>query len=194
MKSNLEQVSAWIRSRQSIYPASYTGEVIEDEVINTLLENANAAPSHKHTEPWRFHVIGNSKLKDFGTFCQKQYAREFTGDRYSQRKYDKIAKKLTVTSHLIVIGMQRDFNESVPEWEEIAAVASAAQNICLSLPAAGIGGYWSSPAYLLNTVNEFLEMNAGERCLGFLYLGVLNSELPPAITKKPISDKTKWYN
>jgi len=191
--SQLKLVSDWIRSRQSIYPASFTGEVISDEIITTLLENANAAPSHRHTEPWRFHVISNSKIEDFATFAQEQYKQHFSDADFKQRKYDKIKKKLAVTSHLILIGMQRDMKERVPEWEEISAVSCAVQNIYLSMSAAGVGGYWSSPGYLMERAGAFIDLAAGERCLGLLYLGIPTSELPPAIIKRPTKEKTKWY-
>lgn len=38
--------------------------------------------------------------------------------------------------------MQR--HHEVPEWEEVAAVACAAQNMQLVATALGVAGYWSS--------------------------------------------------
>ena len=49
-----EEISRLIRSRRSIYPKSYLpGQPVERELIEQLLENANWAPTHKLTEPWR---------------------------------------------------------------------------------------------------------------------------------------------
>jgi len=42
----------------------------------------------------------------------------------------------------IAICMQR--HHEVPEWEEVAAVACAAQNMQLVATALGVAGYWSS--------------------------------------------------
>ena len=41
--------------------------------------------------------------------------------------------------------MQRDPGERIPEWEELASVACAVQNMWLSATSYGIGAYWSSP-------------------------------------------------
>lgn len=189
----LSEVSSWIRARQFIYPASFTGERINDAVIIELLENANSAPSHRHTEPWRFHVLSDEKLADFSEFYQAAYKDNFTGDEFNQRKFDKIPKKLAVTSHLIIIGMQRDPEQSVPEWEEITAVGCAVQNIFLSMVGSDVGGYWSSPLYFLEKVKVYFDFSEGERCLGMLYLGRTKEALPPQVKKGPLDSKMKWY-
>ena len=52
-----------IRNRRSVFPAQYTGEPVEKETIEQLLELANWAPTHKKTQPWRFKVIYGEGLK-----------------------------------------------------------------------------------------------------------------------------------
>ena len=101
-------------------------------------------------------------------------------------------RKVEQSSHIIVIGMERDEKESVPEWEEIAAVSCAVQNIYLSLRAAGLGGYWSTPSLTIKHIGHFLELGERETCLGFFYIGVPQEQLPPQVTKKPLSDKVTW--
>jgi len=53
--------------------------------------------------------------------------------------------------------MKRDPKESLPEWEEVAAVAMAVQNLWLSSHEKGIGGYWSSPG-VVQHLGDFLEL------------------------------------
>ena len=75
-----EKVSALLRSRSSIFPAMYTDEPISDEIIHDLLENANWAPNHKKTEPWRFKVIqgaARQRLADFLGSTYKSYSPIF---------------------------------------------------------------------------------------------------------------------
>ena len=57
----LSNISEIIQHRRSIYPAIYTGEVVPQEVIQKMVENANWAPTHRLTEPWRFTVITQGK-------------------------------------------------------------------------------------------------------------------------------------
>lgn len=194
MKNELSSASQWIRSRQSIYPARYTGELIPDALIWELLENANAAPSHRHTEPWRFHVIAPAKLEAFADFYQARYKQCTSPEKYNAKKYDKIKKKALQSSHILIVTMQRDRTESVPEWEELAAVACAVQNIYLSLGPMGLAGYWSSPGVVIEKIGQFVDLKEGERCLGLFYLGLPKAELPPPVNKGAISEKVTWLS
>jgi len=183
-----------IEKRQSIYPSSFTGERIPDSLIEQLLANANKAPSHRHTEPWRFYVVCDEARMRFARFMQDCYSTKYTNNGFNEIKYEKIARKILASSHLIIISMHRDENASLPEWEEVAAVSCAVQNLYLSVTAAGLGGYWSTPGYFLEGASAFFNMNDNERCLGLFYLGKPKSELPLKIVKRPVEDKVRWLS
>jgi nitroreductase len=87
--------------------------------------------------------------------------------------------------------MQRNQEELVPEWEEIAALGCAVQNMWLSCTANGIGAYWSSPASATNA-QSFLELGEGERCLGLFYMGNWDQIEVKSDRKSPIEDKVVW--
>ena len=87
--------------------------------------------------------------------------------------------------------MQRDLTESVPEWEEVASVAMAVQNMWLGCTARGIGSYWSSPKTILNA-RDFLNLRDGESCLGLFYMGYPNEGLKLPVKRSPIEDKVQW--
>ena len=55
-------ISQLIRKRRSIFPKTYTNQPIAKEIIEEVLENANWAPTHKMTEPWRFKVLVDDAL------------------------------------------------------------------------------------------------------------------------------------
>ena len=57
MSMPIETLNKIIKERRSIYPASYIKKEIPKDVIEQILENANYAPTHKLTQPWRFTVI-----------------------------------------------------------------------------------------------------------------------------------------
>ncbi len=53
-----------IRNRRAIFPKTYLpGKAIEASFIQELLENANHAPTHKRTEPWRFQVFHSEESR-----------------------------------------------------------------------------------------------------------------------------------
>ena len=77
-----------IRKRRSVYPAQYIDKPIPKEIINELLLNANHAPTHKLTEPWRFKVFLNEGKKALGNFLAEKY-REITPS-FAEAKFEKI--------------------------------------------------------------------------------------------------------
>lgn len=179
-----------IKKRRSVFPAQYTDRPIEKSDIEKILEAANWAPTHKKTEPWRFRVfMGNSKA-ELGEFLAGKY--EQTEANPKAFKLKKLRENPAKSAAVIAICMQRDPNESLPEWEEIAATSMAVQNMWLSCTEMGIGCYWSSPG-LIKYMDEFVDLADGERCLGFLYMGYYNEEIP-AGTRKPYQDKVAWYD
>jgi len=180
-----------IKNRRSVYPHQFADEKIEDSDIKALLEMANWAPTHRKTEPWRFKIISGKHKKKAGEFFKDIYLK--TTEKPKKFKAKKIAEKFEMSSHVIAVCMQRDPKESLPEWEEIAATAMAVQNIWLASQKLKIGMYWSSPAFKKH-LEDFLPMNSGEICLGFLYLGRFDEDLPPLERRSSIDDKTVWYN
>ncbi len=188
-----QQVTTWIKQRQSIFPNSFSDERISNDLILAILKNANQAPTHKQTEPWRFKIITPENLEAFADFCQSAYKEYYTEAEYVERKYKKIKSKILASSHILIISMQRDKDAIIPEWEEIAAVACAVQNIYLSLKPAGLGGYWSTAKFVIEKIGGYLNFEDGERCLGLFYLGQPKDLIPPPVEKRPIEDKIQWH-
>tara|TARA_B100001059_G_C17823839_1_gene580058 strand:+ start:698 stop:1285 length:588 start_codon:yes stop_codon:yes gene_type:complete len=181
-----------IQNRRSIYPSQFNDKPIKKSLINKLLENANMAPTHKLTQPWRFRVLQNKAKDDLGDFLSKTYISSTNSKTYSKFKNNKIIEKCFRSSAIIVICMQRDPNNTVPEWEEIASTSMAVQNIWLTCAANNIGCYWSSPKSIEN-INNLLILNKGERCLGFMYLGHYNLKEKISFKRDSINKKVKWF-
>lgn len=177
-----------IRKRRSVFPSQYIDKEIAKSDIETILEAANWAPTHKKTEPWRFKVLRGTSLEDLGIFLNKKY--QDTEERPKQIKLKKLLENPKKAGAIIAICMQRDPSECVPEWEEIAATAMAVQNMWLCCAEMRIGSYWSSPG-LIKYMGEFFEMNEGEKCLGFFYMGYYEGEIPEP-SRGPIEDKVVW--
>lgn len=185
-------ISMLIRRRRAIFPKTYLpGKPVGRNVIEQLLENANWAPTHKLTEPWRFRVFHSEESRRrLGEYLSGFYKKNTPADLFSEEKMKKNGENPLRSGAVIAIVMQRDPAESVPEFEEIAAVAMAVQNMWLTCTALGLGCYWSTPKAALQA-NEFLNLNPAERCLGLFYLGW--HEMPELPGKRrPVEEKTVW--
>lgn len=194
MKSRMtNEISRLIRSRRSVFPAQYSGEVIKKEVIEEILENANWAPTHKFSEPWRFTVFTGDGLARLASFMSDLYRQVSNADgTFDKAKYQKLKTKPLLASHIISIGMKRDEQERLPEVEEIEAVACAVQNMYLTATALGIGCYWGSGGITyFEEAKTFFDLGEKDKLLGFMYFGIPKSKLQ-AGKRSPISQKVRW--
>ncbi len=184
-----EQLSALIRKRRAIFPAQYTDRPIPREIIEEILENANWAPTHRRTEPWRFKVFQGKALQRLADYLADYYRRTTPPEAFSEIKLKKTRKPLQ-SACVIAICMRRDPEARVPEWEEIAATACAVQNMWLTCTAYGIGCYWSTPEAALQG-REIFNLQEGERCLGLFYMGYHQAPDLPG-KRQPLSEKVEW--
>lgn len=181
-----------IRNRRSVFPVQFSGKTIEREIIEQILENANWAPNHGKTEPWRFVVFTGEGLKQLAQFQSELYKKITPEDKFEQRKFDKLAKKPLMASHVIAIGMCRAEGTKIPEIEDVEAVACAVQNIYLTATAYGVGGYWGSGGITYREeAKEFFGLDADDKLLGFFYLGY-PKETPKEGARGAIQDKVVW--
>lgn len=189
--NNFEIVSDVIKRRRSIKPPKMNGKQIPDEQVMNLLELGDWAPTHKHTEPWRFFVYGGDKAKQFALHHAELY-KTSAGDNFTQDKYDKILGNGTNTSHIIVCAMKRDAEERIAEIEEISAVSAAIQNLLIGATAMGLANFWSSGGMTYKPeLKEFLGLGEKDKVLGLIYLGYSdNTHEGKRVT--PLEEKIKW--
>ena len=189
---DIKEFNLLIRNRRSIFPNMYTGERVDDEVIKQMLENANWAPTHKLTNPWRFSVFTGGGLKKLAVFQSGLYKNISTkAGNFVESKFEMLKTKPLLASHIISIGMKRDPKERLPEIEEVEAVACAVQNMSLTASAYGIGCYWGSGGITyVENAKEFFDLGAKDKLLGFLYVGV--PKKIPEGRRESIEDKVKW--
>lgn len=192
-EQHIEQLTEIIQNRQSLYPKQYTGEEVDKEAVEWILSNAIQAPTHRKVNPWRFHVFSGAEKNKVATFFQETYKANVPEERFNENKYNAFPKNVGVTSHIIVLTMIPDEQKPLPEWENVAALACAVQNMYLSVTAAGLGGYWSSPGLMLRNIEHLISLEEGEKCFGFFYIGVPKEERPPLVEKGDANDYTTWY-
>jgi hypothetical protein len=141
-----QNLLAAIRGRRAVYAKDFTGAPVTRAQLETMLEAARWAPTHKRTEPWRFVVLAGEAKSEFESLTQRLVAERAPEDK-REAVLAKLARKAgadwKLVSCYIAICVKRS-PDKLPEWEEVAATACAAQNMWLAAGAAGVAGYWSS--------------------------------------------------
>jgi len=188
-----EQANALIQQRRSVFSNDYTGERVSDDIVRQIVENARWAPTHKLTQPWRFLVFTGDGIKALAKFQAELYksVSEPKGT-FKQASYDKLLQKPLLSSHIIAVLMMRDEKKAVPEIEEAGAVFCAVQNMYLTATAHGIGAYLSTGGITYyEEAKAYFGLEAQDRLIGFLHLGVPRKPMPPA-KRKPLEEVCHW--
>lgn len=194
MKYNLSEINDLIRMRRTIYPEQFSQRKVHKEQLEVLLTNAQWAPTHGNTQPWRFKVFTETALERLSDFLGQTYLEITPKEQQNELKLAKLISRPLKSSVVIAICMARQKEERIPEIEEIEAVACAIQNLHLSCTAYGLGGFWSSPKLIYSTqMNDFLAIGEKDKCLGLFYIGYPAIEWPSS-HRKPLEYNTEWIS
>mgnify|MGYP003575053223 CR=1 FL=1 len=188
-----EEVNRLIGERRSVFVDQFSGQRVDDAIIDQLLENANWAPTHKLTEPWRFIVYTGEGLRKLATLQAEFYKKITTKDgSFKEERYQNLLKKPAQSSHIIVIGMKRDSRKSVPEIEEAGAVFCAIQNMYLTTAAYGVGGYLSTGGITyFEGAQALIGWGPEDKLIGFFHVGIPKNSLHKGV-RKPVGEKIIW--
>jgi len=181
-----------IKSRRNIKPAHLNGEKIADELVASMLELADWAPTHKFTEPWRFIVFASDRVHSFCLEHAALYKAHTHESEFEQSKFDKLLHLGDKASHIVVVYMKRTPGNRLPEWEEQAAVACAIQNLLLSAHESGVAAFWSTGG--MSNKPQFkvwLELADDDFPMGIIYLGK-SDEKPVGVRRIPMAEKVRW--
>jgi nitroreductase len=194
MNIEIQILNQIIENRRSTYPAQFSNEPVKREIIEQMLYNANRAPTHAKTEPWRFVVFEGKGLQKLANFQSELYKKITPQEKFNENTYVKLQENPLKASHIIAIGMKRQETGKIPEVEEIEAVACAVQNMYLTAEAYKIGVYWGSGGITyFEEAKEFFGLGKEDKLLGFLYVGNIAKESPIS-PRKPIEDKVTWIS
>ena len=188
----LEEISKLIAHRRSIKPALMDAEKeVSKELWDTLFDAANWAPSHGHTEPWKFHVFAGDSRNVIAKALQDAYKAETPEAEFRPEKHEKMGLNPLYAHAVVAIIMKRGDNPKIPAIEEIEAVACAVQNLHLAAASTGLGVFWSSPSVGYgDTFAKSLALSDSEQCLGVLYVGWPKEGKDwPKCSRKPAEEK-----
>ena len=189
----MNPVIAAIEHRRSV--RAYESKAVPKEVMCTLIEAANQAPSGMNTQPWRFVVAENEsfrrKLLETALPNCKKYLEDSVKPVNPQR-YELILKRFTelqdpiyysAPTMIFVIGVGPSAADACP---------MACQNIMLAAESLGLGSCWVKFGSLVTSnpkIVEELELKADESIFGPILLGYPKG-IPQSPAKKP--PVVKW--
>ncbi|MBI5813839.1 MAG: nitroreductase [Meiothermus silvanus] len=161
-----------IRARRRIQQIYYLPDPVPQEYLEMMLEAANWAPTHGQTEPWRFTVFAGEARRALGEKFAESYRLGTPPEAFEIAKYEQQLSRVWKVPLWIALGMQVGTNPKIPEWEEVAAVAAAVQNMQLVARSLGLGTFWASgmPVRHENTA-RFVGLEPPHKLLGFLMVG-----------------------
>jgi len=197
MTLRLTAATQLIRRRRTIKPKEMSEKPVETEHLAAILENANWAPTHGMTQPWRFFVFADEGRQRLADYLQSLYKELTPEDQFQDAKFEKLGTQPLLAPFVIGIGMSRQDIEKIPEIEEIEAVACAVQNMHLTASALGMAAFWSSPPICYSDqMRNWLGLpDERDKCLGFFYLGwPRDEETWPESTRDDLVDKVVWVN
>jgi nitroreductase len=184
-------VSHAIAARRSI--RSFTDRAITREDLEPLFHDANLAPNHRLTQPWRFYVLGPEARAGYGLALGNRKAKKATDEAQAEKM-----RKDTSDSHrawpcMVIMAMTLNENAEIRE-EDYAATMMAVENFCLSAVAHGLGTHIRTGAIMDDpAARAAVGVPEGERIVAVLTVGE-PAEQPPAKTRRPAEELTHWVD
>ena len=190
---NFEILQDIIRNRRSSKPALMNGKKIDDAAIRQLLELADWAPTHGHTEPWRFIVFANDAVQRFCKDHAELYKKYTSEEKFETAKFEKLLHNGYHCSHIIAVYMKRGTNPKITAREEICAVAAAIQNILLGASTLDIAALWSTGGLTYHrAMKTYFGLHDEDHMIGLLYLGYSDQQPKEGRRIVPLQEKIEW--
>lgn len=181
-----------LKSRRSVKPAKMNGKKIPDDIMLKILEAGDWAPTHKITEPWRFIVFSDEKVKAFCLEHAELYKNNTPAEKFNMDKYEKLIGNGVNPSHIVIVYMKRSQSVDIPEIEEIAAVSASIQNILLAATAYGAASFWSTGGLTHKPeLKTQLGLSPNDKIMGILYLGYTDHSFEGKRIV-PLEEKINW--
>lgn len=190
---NFKQITKTIQERKTTYAYDFSDRKIEKETIEAIVTNALWAPTHKLTQPWRFVVLEGKHREALGEFMANYYRKIYSEEEFSNERY-KETKRYASKASMIGVIFKPSKRAQLPEWEEIAAISSAVQNMWLSCTSLNLGSYWDTSMATIKYGEKEISLEENEQFLGVFFIGHVKENLPKVNRKrKPLSKKLSWH-
>jgi nitroreductase len=159
-----------IKKRRSV--RSYESKPIPRDIINTIIQAGNEAPSPMNSQPWRFVVVESKKV-------QQQFLR------VAMKPFDQLEDTIYYSAPVVL------FVIGIGTYAEYAC-SMVCQNIMLAAYSLGLGSCCVGSALIIKDdaeVRKILELKDNEKIFGPIILGYPKVYPDPPLKKYPI---VKW--
>ncbi len=181
-----------IRKRRSV--RAYDPKPVPRDILNTIIEAGNEAPSAMNSQPWRFVVVQDKDVKKKLLGAALPQAKKITEmvkdvdpERYEsiKKRYSELPDPVYYSAPAIVfvIGSGRYAAHSCP---------LACENMMLAAHSLGLGSCWVGFGAMViedPEARKLLELGDGESIFGPILLGYSKGDTNRPPKKDP---KVKW--
>ncbi len=167
-------------SRRSI-PALQLREPAPSQTeVDLAIDAALSAPDHGALRPLRLVLIRGAARERLSTlFVQRMGQRD---PPTPPNKVDKARRMPLMAPLVIAVGARVVAPHKVPELEQLLAAGAGVMNLLNAFHAQGYGAIWLTGGNAYDReIERTLGFVEGERCLGFVYVGSVGSQInaPP---------------
>jgi nitroreductase len=184
------------RTRRTIKPASMDGSrEIAHELLVEILKDAQWAPTHGLTQPWRFHVfVGAGRIR-LADFLQSLYDETTSQGEFRMEKRAKLHDGLLQAPVCVSVSALTEGGGKISRMDEICATACAVQNLLLSAHQRDVGSYWSTPPVACSSeFTMWLGLDSRHNSMGLVYLGYPKDGAAPRSTRSPLEECVTFHD
>lgn len=141
------------------------------EHLARILEAAGRAPDHGRLRPWKLIVL-DPQLRDQFALAAAT-AKRLRQPAMTDEQFAAEREKVVRSPSIVVVGCAVNREQTkVPEIEQVAAVAAAAENLFLAAHDLGYGVMWKTGAAAYDSaVKATLGLDAADHIIGIMHLG-----------------------
>ena len=160
--------------------------------LTALIEAGSIAPDHDRLRPFRFIILSGESLDAFGSILAERLEARLAAAGLSptEGQLQKERTKLRRAPLVIVVAAKIDSSSRIPEIEQFAAAAAAAENILLAATSMGYGSMWRTGDISYDEkIKEEFGLSSADHIVGWLYIGTrTDNSLPVAVQVPDITD------
>jgi nitroreductase len=165
-------------SRQSVPAPQLGAPGPSPEQIDAALDAALRAPDHAQLQPWRFRLIRGAARQALSDLLVRATLARDPATPAQQLEKTRTTPLLAPLG--IAVGAALKEHPKVPEIEQLLSVGAAVMNLLNAFHAQGYGAIWvTGPNSYDPAVARALGFGAGERHLGFVYVGTPQGRIAP---------------
>lgn len=200
----MSKVLEAIKQRRSV--RKFMPRTVPDRAVHKILEVAGFAPSAHNSQPWRFILLSEAKLKrKLALAVVDSWEADLAKDGLSvneqtrKERYERYANAPILLLACLTMDGLREFNDSDRQSFErdlaMQSLGASLQTLLLAVHEAGLGACWfSAPGFCKPTIRKLLKIPHEVEPQAFIVMGYAN-EKPPVPKKKKIDQycfKNKW--